>query len=71
MDTPLAYFLLIWFGGRRHCGRQEQQGGEDQGGRWHYDVSLQLEISSTRMWYAVVMVVDMKVFYTSNMSDNI
>ena len=35
------------------------------------DVSLQLEISSTRMWYAVVMVVDMKVFYTSNMSDNI
>ena len=33
MDTPLAYFLLMWFGGRQQCGRLQQQGGEDQGGR--------------------------------------
>ena len=65
LDTPLDFILLILFGGWRHCGWQEQQGGEDQGGRWHYDVSLQLEISSTRMWYAVVMMVDMKVFILS------
>ena len=24
--------ILITLGGLRHCGRQEQQGGEDQGG---------------------------------------
>ena len=30
--TPIAYFLLVWFGSRRHCG-QGHQGGEDQGGR--------------------------------------
>ena len=29
LDTPLAYFLLMWVGGQRHCGRQGQQGGED------------------------------------------
>ena len=23
----------MWFGGHRHCGKQGQQGGEDQGGR--------------------------------------
>ena len=33
LDTQLTYFLLMWLGGRRHCGRQEQQEGEDQGGR--------------------------------------
>ena len=33
-ETPLAYFLLMLFGGGRHCGRQGQQGGEDQRGRW-------------------------------------
>ena len=35
LDTPHAYFLLMWFGGRRHYGQQGQQGGDDQGGRWH------------------------------------
>jgi hypothetical protein len=25
--------MPMWLGGRRHCGRQEQQEGEDQGGR--------------------------------------
>ena len=31
----------------------------------------QLKFSSTRMWYAVVMVVDMKLVYSFNMSDHI
>ena len=35
LDTPLAYFLLLWFGGRRQRGRQGQLGEEDQEGRWH------------------------------------
>ena len=43
LDTTLAYFLLMWVGGRRHCGRQEQHGREDQGGRLHQDISLWLE----------------------------
>ena len=60
----------MWLGGRRHCGRQEQQEGEDQGGRWHQDVSIQLKLSSTKMRYAVVLVVDMKVLYTFNKSDD-
>ena len=34
-----------WFGGRRHSGRQGQQGGENQGGCLHQDVSLRLEFS--------------------------
>ena len=25
----------MWIGGRRHCERQGQHGGEDQRGRWH------------------------------------
>ena len=62
---------MINVGGGRHCGRQGQQGGENQGGRWHWDVSFRLEFSSTRIWYAMVMVVDMKVGYTLNMSDHI
>ena len=70
MDTLLAYFLPMWLGGRRHCGRQEQQEGEDQGGRWHQDVSIQLKLSSTKMRYAVVLVVDMKILYTFNKSDD-
>ena len=32
-------------------GRWEEPGEEDQGGRWHWGVSIQLEFSSTRMWY--------------------
>ena len=32
------------------------------------DVSYRLEFSSTRMWYAVVMLVDMKVFFFFNTS---
>ena len=59
------------FGGWEHCERQEQQGEQDQGVCWHEDVSLQLKFSLTRMWCAVVMVVDMRVFYTFNMGDNI
>ena len=35
LDTPLAYFLLLWFGGRRHRGQQGQLGEEDQEGCWH------------------------------------
>ena len=35
----------MWVGGRRHCGWQGQQGGEDQGGCWYFDVSHQLYIS--------------------------
>ena len=62
MDLTFAYFLLMWF-----SGRQQQQGGEDQGGRW--DVSHQLQFS--RMLNAVVMVVDMKVVYTFNQSNHI
>ena len=45
-------------GGRQHHGWQGQFGGEDQGGRWHPDVSLRLEFSSTRIWNAVLTVVD-------------
>ena len=52
----------MWF-----SGRQQQQGGEDQGGRW--DVSHQLKFS--RMLNAVVMVVYMNVVYTFNQSDHI
>ena len=60
----------MWLGGRRHGGQQEQQGGEDQGDRWHQDVLIQLKLSSTRMIYAVVLVVDIRVLYTFNKSDN-
>ena len=59
------HIKYIRVGGQGHCGRQGQQGGEDQGGRWNKDVSLWLEFSSTRTWFAVVMVVDMKVFILS------
>ena len=31
-------------GGGRHCGQQGQQWGEDQGGCWHWDVTLSVEI---------------------------
>ena len=31
-DNPLAQFLFMWFGGRRHCARRGQLEGEDQGG---------------------------------------
>ena len=34
------------------------------------EVSIQLKLSSTNMRYAVVLVVDMKVFYTFNKSDD-
>ena len=51
----------------RHRGRQAQLGGEDQGDCWHWDVSYQLSLSSTKTWSVVV--VDMKVVYTFNMSD--
>ena len=61
----------MWFGGRHHSGQQGQQGGEDQGGSWHKDVSLRLEFSSTRIWCAVVIVVSMRVVYISIMSDHI
>ena len=54
------------FGGWEHCERQEQQGEQDQGVCWHEDVSLQLEFSLTRMWYAVVMVVDMRDFFITS-----
>ena len=50
-------------GGRQHHGWQGQFGGEDQGGRWHPDVSLRLEFSSTRIWNAVLTVVDIIFFY--------
>ena len=63
--------MLMWFGGWRHCGLQGQQGEEDQGSGWHYDVSLQLKCSSTWMWYAVVRVVDVTFFCISNMWDNL
>ena len=33
----------MWVGGRWHCERRGQHGGEDQRGRWHKEVSLQLE----------------------------
>ena len=33
LGYPTCLILLKWFGGQRHCGRQGQQGGEDQGGR--------------------------------------
>ena len=33
LGYPTCLFLPMWLGGRRHCGRQEQQEGEDQGGR--------------------------------------
>ena len=33
LGYPTCLILLKWFGGQRHCGRQAQQGGEDQGGR--------------------------------------
>ena len=52
-------------GGQGHCGRQGQQGGEDQGGHWHKDVSLRLEFSSSRIWYAVVVVVAWKFLILS------
>ena len=31
-DDNIKCMLIV---GRRHCGRQEQVGGEAQGGRWH------------------------------------
>ena len=49
----------MWVGVRRHRGRHGQLGGEDQGGHWHEDVTHQLKFSRT--WFAIVMVVDMKV----------
>ena len=52
VDMKLVYSFNIsdlikymWVGGRRHCGRQGQQGGEDQGGRWYLYVSHQIYIS--------------------------
>ena len=55
------------FGCRRHRGRQGQQDGEDQGGG-----ITSVEFFSNRTWYAVVVIlVDMKVFYTFNLSDHI
>ena len=43
-----------WVGGRQHCERQGQHGGdEDQGGRWYYQyVSLQLNflLSYDKLW---------------------
>ena len=33
----------MWVGGWWHCERRGQHGGEDQRGRWHKEVSLQLE----------------------------
>ena len=33
---------IMWIGGRQHRGRQGQPGGEDRGGRWHYDATLQM-----------------------------
>ena len=54
-------------GCRRHRGRQGQQDGEDQGGG-----ITSVEFFSNRTWYAVVVIlVDMKVFYTFNQSDHI
>ena len=44
LGYPTCLILLKWFGGQRHCGRQAQQGGEDQGGRLHLHASLQLEL---------------------------
>ena len=32
IGTPFADFMLMWLGGCQHCGRQEQQGREDQVG---------------------------------------
>ena len=55
----------MWLGGRRHRRRHGQLGGEDQEIRWHEDVSYQLKFSLSRMWYAEVMVIDMKVFILS------
>ena len=43
----------------------------DQGARGHKDISLWLEFFSTRMWFAVVMVVDINVSYTFNMGDTL
>ena len=65
------HIMYMWVGGRQHCGRREQQGREDQGCCWHQDVSLCLEFSSTRTWYAMAMVVDRRIVYTFNMSDHI
>ena len=48
--------------GQRHCGWQGQPGGEDQGGLQNQDVSLQLGFSSSRMRYAVVMLIDINFF---------
>ena len=45
-DDNIKCMLIV---GRRQCGRQEQVGGEAQGGRWHKDVSHWLEFSSTKM----------------------
>ena len=50
LDTRYAYFLLMWFGGQRQCGEQGQQGGEDQGGHWHEDISLRLELRCDELW---------------------
>ena len=60
-----GHIKYMWVGGGRHCGWQGQQWGEDQ------DVSLWLEFSPTRMWYAVVMLVDLKDCDSLNKSDNI
>ena len=61
VDMKLVYSFNIsdlikymWVGRRRHCGRQGQQGGEDQGGRWCLDEShhfLQLERDMLWWWW--------------------
>ena len=57
-------------GARRHHGWQGQFGGEDQGDCRHPDVSLRLEFSSTWIWNAAVMVVDINLF-TFSQCDNL
>ena len=70
------YFQFVWphikykkVGGRRHRGRRVEPGGDDQGGCWHEDASHQKKFSSKRTLYCLLMVVDMKLVYSFNMSD--
>ena len=56
-------------GGQRHCVQRVEHEGEDQGGRWHLDVSFKLKFSSRRTFYGLLMVVDMKLVYSFNISD--
>ena len=70
--TPI-YFQQVWphmkyirVGVWRHRGQGGEPGGEGQGVCLYYDVSHQLTISSTRTWYGLFILVDMKLFYTFN-----